>query len=62
MTATTVEAITGYGAQRKYSEKQVKSGLVKVTAWVPIADRDNILDYAEELREEHAHPKVAAKK
>jgi hypothetical protein len=48
MTAATI-----YAPQKKYAEKQRAAGLIPVTVWVPEADRERTLEFAEKRRNEH---------
>jgi len=47
------ESNTVYAPQRRYSDKQKKLGLTKVTMWVPEASRERALKYGAKLRRDH---------
>ena len=40
-------------AQEKYEDKMKRLGHTKVAAWVPVQDRDQLLDYDYDLRMKH---------
>jgi len=43
---------TRFKPQINYEEKQRRKGLVKVAAWVPITERENLLSIAEDMRKQ----------
>jgi hypothetical protein len=41
-----------YESQRNYNARRYEEGLTRVTVWVPLELRREIIDYAAELRED----------
>lgn len=41
-----------YAPQRRYEDKQIKAGHVRISAWVPEGDRDRALNYCAKLRKD----------
>lgn len=46
-----------YKSQESYNERMKKRGFIKVGAWVPVEDREELLDIAHEMRSDFAKKK-----